>query len=199
MARRGVDVRREEILAATVELIDANGLAQTRVKDVASVLGISAGLIFYHFETKDALLAAAFRHAVRQDLLRLEQTVTRYADPVERLRRILAVYGPQGRAPGWRLWIDAWALAQREPAIRKVLRHLDDEWRAALLRTIEDGVGAEQFRCADPSAAVARIGALLDGLSVATLVYRTVSRLDLRTWVREATAREVAIDPVLLA
>ena len=199
MARRGVDVRREEILAATVELIDANGLAQTRVKDVASVLGISAGLIFYHFETKDALLAAAFRHAVRQDLLRLEQTVTRYADPVERLRRILAVYGPQGRAPGWRLWIDAWALAQREPAIRKVLRHLDDEWRAALLRTIEDGVGAEQFRCADPSAAVARIGALLDGLSVATLVYRTVSRMDLRSWVREATAREVAIDPVLLA
>jgi AcrR family transcriptional regulator len=198
MARRGVDVRREEILAATVELIDANGLAQTRVKDVASVLGISAGLIFYHFETKDALLAAAFRHAVRQDLLRLEQTVTRYADPVERLRRILAVYGPQGRAPGWRLWIDAWALAQREPAIRKVLRHLDDEWRAALLRTIEDGVGAEQFRCADPSAAVARIGALLDGLSVATLVYRTVSRTSLRIWVREATAREVAIDPGLL-
>jgi len=198
MARRGVDVRREEILAATVELIDANGLAQTRVKDVASVLGISAGLIFYHFETKDALLAAAFQHAVRQDLLRLEQTVARYPDPVERLRRILAVYGPQGRAPGWRLWIDAWALAQREPAIRRVLRHLDDEWRAALLRTIEDGVGAEQFRCADPSAAVARIGALLDGLSVATLVYRTVSRLDLRTWVREATAREVAIDPALL-
>lgn len=198
MVRRGVDVRREEILAATVELIDANGLAQTRVKDVASVLGISAGLIFYHFETKDALLAAAFRHAVRQDLLRLEQTATRYADPVERLRRILAIYGPQGRAPGWRLWIDAWALAQREPAIRKVLRHLDDEWRAALLRTIEDGVRADQFRCADPTAAVARIGALLDGLSVATLVYRTVSRLHLRTWVREATAREVAIDPALL-
>jgi AcrR family transcriptional regulator len=198
MARRGVDVRREEILAATVELIDGNGLAQTRVKDVASVLGISAGLIFYHFETKDALLAAAFRHAVRQDLLRLEQTETRYADPVERLRRMLAVYGPQGRAPGWRLWIDAWALAQREPAIRRVLRHLDDEWRAALLRTIEVGVGAGKFRCADPAAAVARIGALLDGLSVATLVYRTVSRTQLRTWVREATAREVAIDPALL-
>jgi AcrR family transcriptional regulator len=198
MARRGVDVRREEILAATVELIDANGLAQTRVKDVASVLGISAGLIFYHFQTKDALLAAAFRHAVRQDLLRLEQTETRYADPVERLRRMLALYGPQGRAPGWRLWIDAWALAQREPAIRRVLRHLDDEWRAALLRTIEDGVGAEQFHCADPAAAVARIGALLDGLSVGTLVYRTVSRIQLRTWVREATAREVAIDPALL-
>jgi len=198
MARRGVAVRREEILAATVELIDANGLAQTRVKDVASALGISAGLIFYHFRTKDALLAAAFRHAVQQDLVRLEQTMARHPDPVERLRRILTVYGPQGRAPGWRVWIDAWALAQREPAIRTVLRHLDDEWRAALLRTIEDGVGSGQFRCADPAAAVARVGALLDGLSVATLVYRSVTRTQLRTWVREATAREVAVDPALL-
>ncbi len=198
MARRGVAVRREEILAATVELIDANGLAQTRVKDVASALGISAGLIFYHFETKDALLAAAFRHAVQQDLVRLQQTMDRYDDPVERLRRILTVYGPQGRAPGWRVWIDAWALAQREPSIRKVLRNLDDEWAAGLLRTIEDGVGSEQFRCTDPRAAAARIGALFDGLAVATLVYRSVTRSQLRTWVLEATAREVDVDPGLL-
>jgi AcrR family transcriptional regulator len=198
MARRGVEVRREEILAATVELIDANGLAQTRVKDVASALGISAGLVFYHFDTKDALLTAAFRHAVQQDLVRLEQTINRYPEPVERLRRILAVYGPQGGAPGWRVWIDAWALAQREPSIRRVLRHLDDEWGAGLLRTIEDGVASGQFDCPDPRGSVARISGLLDGLSVATLVYRSVTRTQLRTWVREATAREVGIDPAAL-
>ena len=195
MARRGVAVRREEILAATVGLIDTNGLAQTRVKDVADTLGISAGLVFYHFATKDALLAAAFRHAVEQDLVRLELTMARYHDPVERLRRILAVYGPQGGAPGWRVWIDAWALAQREPSIRRVLRHLDDEWGAGLLRTIEDGVGSGQFRCSDPAASVARVSGLLDGLAVATLVYGSVSRTQLRTWVREATAREVGVDP----
>ena len=189
-------MRREEILAATVGLIDTNGLAQTRVKDVADALGISAGLVFYHFATKDALLAAAFRHAVQQDLVRLEQTMDRYHDPVERLRRILAVYGPQGGAPGWRVWIDAWALAQREPSIRRVLRHLDDEWAAGLLRTIEDGVGSDgSSAAATRAASVARISALLDGLSVATLVYRSVTRTQLRTWVREATAREVDVDP----
>ena len=36
-------------------------------------------------------------------------------DPVDRLRRVLRLYGPTGRATGWRIWIDAWALAQREP------------------------------------------------------------------------------------
>ncbi len=198
MARRGVTVRREEILAATVELIDANGLAQTRVKDVAGALGISPGLVFYHFDTKDALLAEAFRHAVRQDLGRLERAMKRATDPVDRLRRILAIYGPQGRAAGWRVWIDAWALAQREPAIRRMLRHLDDEWAAGLLETVQRGVADGSFVCTDPQAAVARIGALLDGLSVAALVYRSVTRTQLRTWVSDAAAHEVGIDPALL-
>lgn len=198
MARRGVTVRREEILAATVELIEANGLAQTRVKDVAQALGISPGLVFYHFDTKDGLLADAFRHAVRQDLARLERALQRSNDPLDRLRRILAVYGPQGPAAGWRVWIDAWALAQREPAIRRVLRHLDDEWAASLLDTVERGVADGRFVCAEPRAAVARIGALLDGLSVAALVYRTVTRTQLRTWVSDAAAHEVGVDPAML-
>ena len=198
MARRGVEVRREEILAATVELIDANGLAQTRVKDVAAELGISAGLVFYHFDTKDALLTEAFRHAVRQDLVRLEHILARYRDPLERLGRILSVYGPQGGAPGWRVWIDAWALAQREPTIRRVLRHLDDEWAAGLQRTIEDGVAAGQFRCPDPAASVMRISGLLDGLAVSNLVYHSITRTQLRSWVRDAAAREVDVHAALL-
>ena len=32
---------------------------------------------------------------------------------------MLRSYGPTGRAKGWRIWIDAWALAQRDPQIRK--------------------------------------------------------------------------------
>ena len=67
-ARRSVDVRRDEILTATVDLIDRVGLAAVRVGDVAAELGISPSLVFYHFGTKDALVAEAFAHAVERDL-----------------------------------------------------------------------------------------------------------------------------------
>ena len=40
-----------------------------------------------------------------------------------------------------------------------------------------------------------RVSALLDGLSVATLVYRSVTRAQLREWVAEAVARELGLDP----
>ena len=192
--RRNVDLRREEILTATLEQVDRLGLAATRVADVAHALGVSPGLVFYHFGTKDQLLAEAFAHAVDRDLQRLHARARRSTDPHDRLRQAVRRYGPTGSAEGWRLWIDAWAVAQREPAIRAVLKDMDQRWCTVLRGIIDEGVAAGVFRCADPEASVVKVSALLDGLSVATLVYRTVSRPQLRRWVAEAVAHEVGVD-----
>jgi AcrR family transcriptional regulator len=197
-ARRSVEVRREEILSTTVELLDGLGLAATRVADVAEALDVSPALVFYHFGTKDDLVAEAFAHAVERDLHRLERAAGG-EDPVDRLRRVLRLYGPTGAAIGWRVWIDAWALAQREPVIRKVLRRLDQRWTTSLLEVVAAGVTDGSFTCPDPEASVARVSALLDGLSVATLVYRSVTRAQLREWVAESVARELGVDPEALA
>lgn len=186
------------MLAATTGLLDRVGLAAIRVSDVARALDVSPGLVFYHFGNKDALVAEAFGYAVDQDLRRLDQAVARGTDPVDRLRRVLRLYGPTGSATGWRLWIDAWALAQREPVIRKVLRRLDQRWSAVLLGVVEDGVAEGAFRCPDPAAAVTRVSALLDGLSVAALVYGSVTRAQLRQWVAGAVAGELGLDPDVL-
>ena len=198
VTRRRVEVRREEILDATLEVVTRLGLAATRVADVAAVLEVSPGLVFYHFGTKDALVAEAFTHAVQGDLDRLDAALARGGDPVARLRRVLRLYGPTGSAHGWQLWIDAWSLAQREPVIRAVLRRMDRRWGAALRRVVQEGVDEGRFTCPDPGASVARVSALLDGLSVATLVYRSVTRAQLRRWVAEAIATELGLDADVL-
>ena len=107
MARRAVEVRREEILAACVDEVVTRGLANVRVGDVADALGVSRALVFYHFDTKEALLEAALEHAVARDLERLDGTLARDRGAVQRLRHVLRSYGPQGKAPGWTLWVDA--------------------------------------------------------------------------------------------
>jgi AcrR family transcriptional regulator len=191
-ARRSVEVRREEILSTTVELLDQLGLASTRVADVAVALDVSPALVFYHFGTKDELVAEAFAHAVEQDLDRLEKAAAG-VDPVERLRRVLRLYGPTGRATGWRIWIDAWAVAQREPNIRKVLKRLDHRWQDILRGVVDDGVASGVFTCPDPAATVARLSALVDGLSVAAVVHRTVTREQLRNWVAAQLAVELGV------
>jgi AcrR family transcriptional regulator len=157
MARRKVEVRRDEILRTTVAQIQRLGFANTRVADVAAALEVSPGLVFYHFTTKDRLLAAALEHAVEHDLARLEVELARGADPFARLVRLLRLYAPEGKAPGWTLWIDAWASALRQPALSRTIRRLDERWRDALHAVITDGVAQGAFSCADPLASAQRL------------------------------------------
>jgi AcrR family transcriptional regulator len=196
-ARRSVEVRREEILSTTVELLDRLGLASTRVADVAVALDVSPALVFYHFGTKDDLVAEAFAHAVERDLRRLSKAATG-GDPVERLRKVLRLYGPTGRATGWRIWIDAWAVAQRDQNIRTVLKRLDHQWQDILRGVVDDGVASGAFTCPDPEATVARLSALVDGLSVAAVVHRSVTREQLRSWVAAQLAVELGVDVATL-
>lgn len=193
-SRRKVELRRDEILASTTETVDRLGLEATRVTDVARALDVSPALVFYHFGTKDALVAEAFAYAVERDLARLDKATAAGVDPLDRLRRALRSYGPTGAAKGWRIWIDAWALAQREPGIRKVLRRMEERWCEVLRGIVDDGVADGTFDCPDPDATVARVSALIDGLCVAALVYRTITRAQLRAWVAETVARELGID-----
>src|SRR5690606_34646174 len=99
MERRKVEIRREEILTATVEQMQRLGMARTRAQDVAAALNVSTGLLFYHFGGLDALLAAALEHAVDRDLARLDRALARGRTPLERLRRVVRAYGPTGSAP----------------------------------------------------------------------------------------------------
>ena len=195
MARRNVEVRREEILAATVAEVQRNGLAQTRVADVASVLGISPALVFYHFETKDRLLAEAFAYAAARDLVALDKAVGRSGTAAQRLRAVLKLYSPAGSSPpGWTLWVDAWAAAMRSPELRKVSRRLDLRWKDAVAGIIEDGVRDGEFSCPDPHRAAWRITALIDGLAIQVTVHRGVlSRGQMAQWVAGLAERELGL------
>lgn len=199
MARRAVGVRREEILTATVEQISRRGFPQTRVADVARALDVSTALVLYHFGTKQALLAAALDHAVARDLDRLAAVVARRGSAAQRLRRILDLYAPQGAAPGWTLWVDAWAEALRNPELRTHCRMLDRRWTEAIRESIVAGVAAGEFRCADPDSAARRMTALLDGLAVQATVHRRLGRRRLTAWVREYAAGQLGVDPAALS
>lgn len=199
MARHDVEVRREEILRATCEEVAKRGFANTRAADIAGVLGISTSLVFYHFDSKDALLSAAFAYAAERDLQRLDAAATGNGNAVERLSAILRMYGPEDSGAGWPLWIDAWATSLRSPEMASVSQRLDVRWKDAVADVIRQGVEAGEMTCADPSGAAWRITALLDGLAVQSTVHDGVVTQDQVTeWVRTSAAAELGVDPAAL-
>jgi AcrR family transcriptional regulator len=195
VARRKVEVRREEILAATVTEVQKSGLAHTRVSDIAGALSVSPALIFYHFETKDRLLAEAFAYAAERDLVRLAKAVDGPGTATTRLRAVLRLYSPVGSTPpGWTLWVDAWAAALRSPELRRVSKRLDLQWKDAVADIIASGVESGEFRCDDPHAAAWRITALIDGLAIQVTVHRgLLTRSEMADWVSGQAAAELGL------
>ncbi|WP_432057950.1 TetR family transcriptional regulator C-terminal domain-containing protein [Streptomyces sp. bgisy022] len=193
--RLSVAERRGELLRATIEQIEARGAAAVRISDVASALGVSNALVLYHFSTKERLVAAAFAHAAEGDLAQLRKLLGRRTTALRRLRAAVRWYAPTGPAKGWRLWIEGWSMALREPALRELVGDLDRQWKAALTEVIREGVSAGEFRCPDPAGAALRLTALLDGLAVQMTSYGAgVPRSRALAWVDEALARELGVE-----
>jgi AcrR family transcriptional regulator len=200
VTRRSPEVRLDGLLRTACDVIGERGLANTRAADVAAAAGVSQALVFYHFETKERLLAQAFTWAAVQDLNRLDAVLASGASPLDKVRKILKWYAPTGSSKSWAMWIDCWSESMRVPELEKVSRRLDLRWKDALTDVIVAGVKEGDFTCSDPAGAAWRIIALIDGLAVQVTVHeRVISRRQLSDWVRVGAARELGLKPDELA
>ncbi|GAA4847070.1 TetR/AcrR family transcriptional regulator [Saccharopolyspora rosea] len=193
--RKPVTTRRDEIIAATLDLIAERGIGSVRAADIAGRLGISTALVFYHFATLENLVVEAFAAAAERDLRRLDAVLRDTDGSAEtRLRAVLREYGPTGDAAGWVLWIEAWAAGLRHPRLREVAQRLDLRWREVVAELLADGVRSGEFGCADPRSASWRVTAMLDGLAV-QLVARegVVSRADVDGWLDHVLSAELGV------
>ena len=57
------DERREQILTAGLRLFASRGLAATKISDIAKAVGVSQGLVYHYFSSKDQIYAALIKHA----------------------------------------------------------------------------------------------------------------------------------------
>ena len=212
MSRKSASVRRDEILAATVEEIESTGLRTLRVADVAARLGLSPSLVIYHFVTKEALVAAAFAHAGENDLYRARRLAATQKPASQRLRDVVQWYMPTGSTRSWKIWIDGWSAGLFDDGVKSTFSTLDREWKTILSELIVAGLEAEEFRFShgrmateasahEPTGTTVaeladdcatRILAYLDGLAV-QLIFNpeSVSPQTLFAWVDAFVAREL--------
>ncbi len=66
--RRRKEARPEEILAAALEEFGAKGFAQSTLAGIATRAGISRTTIYLYYDTKEAILEAAFRNSVERTI-----------------------------------------------------------------------------------------------------------------------------------
>jgi AcrR family transcriptional regulator len=120
--------RREQLLAVALDEFGRRGFHLTQMEHVAAAAGVSKGLLYQHFESKEELFAAVTT-AIVGDLSRRLNEVTRPDDPALERVRVMAktLFDYATDQPG------AWAV---------IIRHFDKPEVGAELRGLRDDLGA---------------------------------------------------------
>jgi AcrR family transcriptional regulator len=184
------DDRREQILDTTAEVWSERGVARVRVADIAARMGVSVGLIPYHFGTKEEVIAAAFERIAEQDMVRVTEVSDR--EPAARIAHILELYLVDD--PAWGLWLNAYGEAQHMPKLHRTVLKSAKLWHATFEREIRRGAEQGAWTCASPAESAAKIIAAIDGMGIhVALGMLDVDHPTALRWARGVVANELGI------
>jgi len=83
---------RAELIEKSAELFRTKGYDNTTVRDIAAAAGIQAGSWFYHFKTKQDILAAIMEQGLERSLAEIEAIGSQQLPPCEILRQLVEAH-----------------------------------------------------------------------------------------------------------
>jgi AcrR family transcriptional regulator len=164
---------RTRILAAAAECIVRDGLAQVRMASIARTAGVSAGLLHYHFDTKELLFGEVltYSHGISAELN--QRAMESAGDgPAERLSSFLdrCLPSDEQRAHEWLLWQELALLCIRDPHLAKVGADLYEDLYVTVADIVREGLAAGVFDTElDPRLVAETAVAVTDGLGARVL------------------------------
>jgi len=172
---RMTESRRHDILRATVTAIAERGLCETRISDVADIVGVSPALVLYYFPTKAALLTEALVYLDRLFYEGVAAKLEEASNAEDRLIILIEESCPVPAKPGelpdsWILWPAMWEMARLDPALAAARARLDEAWRAQIVAIVEDGIADGEFGEVDVKAFSIQLAAMLDGLAIEAML-----------------------------
>jgi AcrR family transcriptional regulator len=196
MPRPSVEAaRREQILSAACDVVSELGFKSLRIADVARRAGTSTGTVHYYFDTKTALMRAAFEWNFTRSLDRRRHLLQEHEDPRQRLRAFVESYLPGDRETvrAWRVWAELWVEALHDTDLQELNEQVYGEWRRLVAGIIRDGQDAGLFRDEDPVLVANALIGMIDGLALQVLLGSHSMTLDRMRAVCEQTLRTLTV------
>ncbi|MBS0213695.1 MAG: TetR/AcrR family transcriptional regulator [Proteobacteria bacterium] len=96
-ARRPARLCAEDWMRAAFDALCREGLSAVAVEPLARQLGVTKGSFYWHFKTRDALLAAVLERWVASEQDRVFDRLDAISDPRERLRELFLLVAAESR------------------------------------------------------------------------------------------------------
>jgi AcrR family transcriptional regulator len=161
--------RRQQILAAALKIFARKGLTATRIADIAAATGISQGLIYRYFASKEAVFASLVEGTFQLTLLLAQQAEALTASPLGKLRWLTAQLLPyQYEQPeGVLLLIHAMVNEAVPAGIKQTSLEYSAKVQAIVQNIIAQGQAAGEINRGNPEQLMILFLATFQGLATA--------------------------------
>ncbi|MBE9553793.1 MAG: transcriptional regulator BetI [Proteobacteria bacterium] len=163
------NLRREQLIAATMKTIARHGYARTTMAHVAKAAGLSQGIVNFYFKTKEALLYETFVHLAEEyETLIGEALATAGDDPVDGLIAMIETdLGPQVcTSIKIAVWLAYWSESRSRPKYRDLYRNLAVDYSRQVHKLCERLVTRGGYEGLDLEEISVGFVALIDGFWV---------------------------------
>ncbi|UOE44423.1 TetR/AcrR family transcriptional regulator [Agromyces larvae] len=195
-ARKSPAERAAEIRDAARALALDGGLVAVTLRAVAARVGVAPALVAHYEPSMDELVAQTFRAITTDELADVVELVTGAgeASARSRVRALVATALDPARDDVTAVWVDAWSLGRRNPALAAAVRAVADGWQSQVARIVRDGIADGEFGAdVDADAIAWLLVGIIDGLNAQSVVHDRHdpgrAEIVLRTIDRELGAR----------
>ncbi len=164
--------RRYQILDAAEKVFARNGFAESRMEQIVEESQLSKGAIYWYFKSKDDIIAASLARMFERSLHDVAEQIESDRPVVERIMTVARSATEQIRNARQLAGVEleAYAMAARNPSIRRRARGYFDSYIDAFARLIADGIAKGELRPVDPRKAAISGVALFEGLTLLWVV-----------------------------
>lgn len=138
--------RLPQILDKAAELFAINGYRGTTIRDIMSALGMPSGSLYYHFSSKEDLLAAVYKVGVQHVIDSVERALIGEDDPWVRLEKACAAHLQAILEDNSYAQVISRIMPEDVPGDAERLTELRDEYEMIFVRLIRDLVLPSEIR-----------------------------------------------------
>jgi len=161
------DIRKQQLIEATIAVIGRKGYAGTRLADVAKQAKVSYGVVGFYFRTKDDLLLATLQWLADEYTRVWRDAVAKAGpSPVQRIRAIIDADFSSKIASEKKIavWYAFWAEARTRPTYRKLCAELYNDYHWQVRTIIQELVEQGGYDTLDAEQVTVALNAMTDGM-----------------------------------
>ncbi|MET0780623.1 MAG: TetR family transcriptional regulator C-terminal domain-containing protein [Microbacterium sp.] len=167
--RKSAAQRSGEILEAATLLAREQGLSALTLRAVAERAGVASGLIAHYQPSMDDLVARVYSDLVAAEIAEVDDLLAVCDGPVGRMAALIETLLDGTREDLTVVWVEAWALGRRNPALAVAVREQMDAWHRMVTAVIDEGCATGAFTTPSSSDAAWQLLGMIDGLNAQSL------------------------------